>query len=166
METCLGLDVVCEVGNTSHDDNRQIKCLHRSWLCCDSSFNLGGVELGKADADTVTLLDTSDRLPKHLHRLDLLILFQSWKFNSVPDSGCSSQDCPSDDSALALDLETVINGEEEVLLGTALPIWDLDRLQDRRDQIIDALGCQTAPLVDCGLVTGRHRDDPSRWAKL
>lgn len=109
----LGLrtHLVLEVRHPSDNDESQVKCFDRAWFGCNTTLNLAGIKLWQTNANTITLLDARNRFAEHLHRLDLFVLLESWKFDCVSDGCGTGKHRPSHDGSLALDLEAVIDCE-------------------------------------------------------
>mmetsp|Transcript_17826 Transcript_17826/g.17061 ORF Transcript_17826/g.17061 Transcript_17826/m.17061 type:complete len:234 (-) Transcript_17826:498-1199(-) len=114
MELALRLHLVWEVRDFLDDCHQDGSRGHgEGWGDSDASFDQGGVELGQADADPVSLLGHLDRLPEHLHRFDFLLDLVGGQLDGISDLDGAFQDGACENSALPLHLEAVIYREQE-----------------------------------------------------
>jgi len=165
MELCFGFDVAHEVGYTAYDRNRQVTRFDGTWLGNDASFNSRRVQLRNTHASSVALLDYLNGLPKHLHRLDFLVLLQGGELDDITDLCFSSQASASQHGALTFNLEAVIDSKQEILVGSLLSVRNLNLLQDSLDEVLNANRASTLALHFRGSVRS-NRDDLGLGAEL
>lgn len=135
MQFSFCFHITDKVRHTSHNNNSYITSLAWARLCSETTFNQSRIQLSHANANPVSLLYFSHRLPKHLHWFYFFLLLEKRQFNCITNFCLAREDCACNDSPLTFYLEAMVNWKQKVFACSSVSVRNIDHFQNSINQI-------------------------------